>query len=243
MRLAAIYNVWDGEELLKGSIDQIKGLVDEIIIVWQDVSNFGEKYTPEFDEEIQEESIFIKYHPNLSLSGFNNEKAKRQAGIERAKELGCTHFILLDCDEYYKPEDFKAAKELIEEHDIEGSVVRLITYYKNKNWRLEGMEDYFVPFIHKLQNDTVCGYNNYPYWADPTRTINSKMVHELPQAICVMHHLSWVRNNIERKLNNSSAKVNFSDKIPKFIEEFETAKLGDVVSYYGKRLIEAEGTW
>lgn len=243
MRLAAIYNVWDGDELLKGSVDQIKGLVDDIIIVWQDVSNFGEHYTPQFDNELLEECVFIKYNPNLSLNGFNNEKIKRQAGIDKAKELGCTHFVMLDCDEYYLPDQFEAVKNAVKILGLEGTVVKLITYYKNKNWRLEGMEGYFVPFIHRLRPDTICGVNNYPFWSDPTRNINCKDVTEIEPSVCVMHHFSWVRNNIERKLNNSSAKINFSHKIPKFIEEFETAKLGDIVSYYDRKLIEAEGIW
>ena len=237
MKLAAIYNVWDGEELLPGSINKIQPYVDEIIIVWQEVSNYGEYYKPALPDI---NAHTIKYEPTISLNGFNNEKLKRQTGIDRAKELGCTHFILMDCDEYYKPEEFKKAKEFIEAGNIEGSVVRLITYYKQTNWRLEEMEGYYVPFIHKLNPDTVCGYNQYPFYCDPTRSINCKNVVEFTPEIVVMHHYSWVRNNIERKLNNSSAKVNFSDKISKFIEEFRTAQVGDVVSYYGQRIVETE---
>ncbi len=46
MKLAAIYNVWDGVELLKHSIASIKQDVDLIIIVYQDISNFGEEFNP-----------------------------------------------------------------------------------------------------------------------------------------------------------------------------------------------------
>jgi len=57
MKLAAIYNVWDGVELLHGSIECIKDHVNQIIIVWQNVSNIGEIYDPmpemEFPFEIR----------------------------------------------------------------------------------------------------------------------------------------------------------------------------------------------
>jgi len=46
MKLAAIYNLWDGEELLLGSMKCLKDHVDLFIIVWQEVSNFGEPHNP-----------------------------------------------------------------------------------------------------------------------------------------------------------------------------------------------------
>ena len=39
-KLAAIYNVFDGEENLQSSIDSIRKNVDIIIVVQQQVSNF-----------------------------------------------------------------------------------------------------------------------------------------------------------------------------------------------------------
>lgn len=235
MRLAAIYNVWDGEELLEGSIRQIRSLVDEVIIVWQDKSNYGEEYRPFLTEKILFDSTLVKYEPNLGLSGVQNETIKRQSGIDKAKELKCTHFILMDCDEYYEAHEFERAKERIDKNDLEGTVVRLFTYYKYPTLRLEFMESYYVPFIHKLKPNTLCGVRNYPFWCDPTRGINVSNVALLD---CVMHHYSWIRKDIRKKLNNSSAKKNFSEKISKFIEEFETAEAGSTISYYSQKLIE-----
>jgi len=42
MKLAAIYNVWDGLELLPHSLRSIRSQVDCIIVVWQGRSNWGE---------------------------------------------------------------------------------------------------------------------------------------------------------------------------------------------------------
>ena len=46
MKLAAIYNVWDGEEHLLGSMKCLTGHIDLFIIVFQRVSNFGEPFDP-----------------------------------------------------------------------------------------------------------------------------------------------------------------------------------------------------
>ena len=42
MKLCAIYNVWDDWDLLKYSIDNITPLVDGVIVVYSEKSNFGE---------------------------------------------------------------------------------------------------------------------------------------------------------------------------------------------------------
>jgi len=212
MKLAAIYNVFDGLELLKGSIDCIKGYTDEIIIVYQKISNFGEQYDvqsylmdniyPLFLFDSQYRITLVEFTPT-NISGQPNEILKRQLGIDKAKELGCTHFIQIDCDEYFK--DFGAAKKLYFDSGYEGSVCKMWTYFKRPTLRLENPESYYVPFIHKLNANTVTGVREYPYYCDKTRQINIKNVIELP---IFMHHFSWVRYDIELKLRNSSAKRN-----------------------------------
>lgn len=205
VKLAAIYNVWDGVELLKGSIDQLD--VDLIIIVWQDISNFGEYFDPM--ERIRADGIdkpnviFEKYTPGIK-TGFKNEIEKRQLGLEIAKKNGCTHFLHLDCDEYYDKEEFKKAKEYFLRSGHKGSACKMWTYFKDPTFRLETPEGYYVPFIHELQSNTRIS-KIYPYYVDPTRRINQTDVIELN---LFMHHFSWVRENIDRKVNNSSAKSN-----------------------------------
>lgn len=228
MKLAAIYNVWDGDELLRSSINSIIPYVDLIIIVWQDISNFGEHYTPSMDGNFyleegmgciatlttQEEPdkifhaveyVFQKYIPTV-IDGAINETNKRNIGLEIAKNKEATHFIFMDCDELY--EDFGKGKKDFIESGANGSVCRLFTYWGKPTYQLYPKEDYWVPFIHKLTEKTVAGMQIYPFWCDPTRRVNEQNVVELP---ILMHHFSYVRNNIERKLRNSSAKINLEN--------------------------------
>lgn len=200
-KLAAIYNVWDGLELLQGSINCIKEHVDLIVIVYQDISNFGEKgMTHPF---LQDGVEWIKYEPTVEWGGNLNERAKRNLGLDFARMNHCTHFLHMDCDEYY--ENFGAMKTAYLNAGHAGSVLRLKTYFKKPTFMFDTPEEYHVPFIHELKDDTKAGSSSYKYYVDPTRAINEPDIIELP---FFMHHFSWVRHDIMRKARNSSANVN-----------------------------------
>ena len=110
-KLACIVNIWDGVEWLKYSMKQLKEHVDVFIIVYQDVSNFGEEYNPFYEFELYDfPVIFHKFIPDFSKNGGTNELNKRNLGLEIAKANDCTHFLHIDCDELY--EDFGKAKEM-----------------------------------------------------------------------------------------------------------------------------------
>jgi hypothetical protein len=201
MKLAAIYNCWDGNELLRGSMECLRDHVDLFIIVTQNVSNFGERYSPTLDLK-GFNTMVVKYTPAFN-AGAINETNKRNLGLEVAKAEHCTHFIQMDTDEYY--EDFGKAKQDYIRSGLNGSVVKIFTYFKKPEWRCDKEDGYYVPFIHRLKSDSRCGKYQYPFYVDPTRRVNETDIVLLDVH---MHHMSWVRSNIERKCRNSSAKAN-----------------------------------
>lgn len=203
MKLAAIYNLWDGQELLPGSIACIKDHVDLIVVVYQNISNYGEKQEPYLYIPGCDNVEFLKYDPTIEWGGNLNERAKRNFGIEFARMNHCSHFLHMDCDEFY--EDFGEIKKAYINTDLAGSVLRLKTYFKKPTFMLDPIEDYYVPFIHRLKEDTKAGSSTYKFYVDPTRAINETEVIELP---FFMHHFSWVRHDIMKKARNSSANVN-----------------------------------
>jgi hypothetical protein len=200
MKLAAIYNVWDGVELLRGSMRCLSGHVNVFIIVYQKVSNFGEAYDPLPDMDLSGFPCIMHEYVPPKLGGATNEIQKRNIGIALAREQGCTHFLHMDCDEYYL--DFAAAKQEYLASGMEGSVCPLYCYFKRPTWRFSEPDGYFVPFIHQLGPETRAIRANYPFYVDPTRRINVKTVAKLSH---FMHHFSWVRRDMERKARNSSA--------------------------------------
>lgn len=244
MKLAAIYNVWDGVELLYGSMKCLKDDVDVFILVWQDISNFGEHYNPINYFNIPDfgcEVLLVKYEPTGHF-GTINEVLKRNLGLQYAKQEGCTHFLHMDCDEYY--EDFGTMKRQFMESGAKGSVCKILTYFKKPTLRLEAEDNYYVPFMHELKESTFAGAKNYPYYADPTRKIQQLYVPIDESNVILMdmpmHHFSWVRKDIERKARNSSAKKNIERS--QLLQDYysDETKAGYFLKDYGQKLVEVD---
>ncbi len=239
MRLAAIYNAWDGIELLRGSMDCLRYHVDSFIIVWQSVSNFGEFYDPIRDIDLTgfRNVVMIKYDP-VGINGGLNERNKRNIGLQEAKNQKCTHFLHIDVDEYYQ--DFGAAKDLYLRSGHNGSVCQLYTYFKLPTLRFDTPDNYYVPFIHKLLPGSEVGFKRYPFYVDPTRKVNETDVVCLPDIY--MQHFSWVRKDIGRKIRNSSARDNI---MVSTLEADYNSYLseGSFVNGYGKKLISVDNNF
>ena len=236
MVLGVTISAWDGIELLRGAMECVRGHVDHFVIVYQRKSNHGEVYDPMADIEQAIQGFnnvhLIEYIPTMfkrESTGRRNEKQKRKIGIDKVKQLGCSHFFAMDVDEYY--ENFGEAKQVYIDSNHHGSVCKMWTYFKKPIWRLENPENYFVPFIHRLTHNTTVG-PEYPFYVDRTRRVNQMDVVELP---IMMHHFSWVRKDIARKCRNSSAR-----NLIQFIGEYENAEAGKTLNMYDQKLIEVE---
>ena len=238
MKLAAIYNVYDGVELLRPSMKCLYDHVDLLIIVYQDVSNFGETDSPFADIEelgLLDKVILVKFDPIVEMGGSMNERAKRNLGIDFARANHCTHFLSLDVDEFY--EDFGDAKRQFIRSGGKGSVCRMHTYFKTPTFRFDRPEDYFVPFIHELRDETASGASRYQFYVDPTRRVNEEDVVELP---IFMHHFSWVRKDIMRKARNSSATGIISNST--IMDDYNNPNLseGFLLRNWGRKIVAVE---
>lgn len=242
MKLAAIYNVWDSEELLDKSIAQIYDHVDRVILVWQTHSNFGE-FNPDVATTVQvlatkyPKVSYIFYQPNIALGGTENEKNKRRIGLEAAKD--CTHFLFMDCDEFYDSNEFAQAKQEFIDKGLDTSYVGLHTYFMRPTYRLTPDEAYYVPFI--CTTDVLKVGGKFPAYVDPTRGVSP--AGKCEELSIKMHHMSYVRKDIGRKLRNSSASVNWDAKAKEIeicnwqlgqpIPMFEQHKIKKVPNQFG----------
>jgi hypothetical protein len=219
MKLGASYNLFDGEELLKDSILSIRDNVDYISVVFQIVSNFGNYAKSDITgllTELTDQGLIdevVHYSPDLTKHPHENEREKRNIGLQLSLKNGCSHHISMDADEFYDREQFKVAKSIIEDSDFDSSACRLLTYYRNDHTVLDPMEDYFVPFIYRIYKNSLFEPTEWPVLVDPTRRIIPGKFHEFTPNWLVMHHFSYVRNNIRSKLENSSAKQNWDQKM------------------------------
>jgi hypothetical protein len=215
MKLAAIYNVFDGEELLAGSVRSVQNSIDLFIFVVSTVGQSGEFYSGGLEAVEQ-----LQLKKKIVVISNEKELRKRNIGLQKAREQGCTHFILMDCDEYWN---------VLDRSQID-TAHRLFTYFKHPTLQLTPPEDYYVPGICTLKSSTKVGAFNCGFWSDPTRRPN----HKLTEGKDWMHHFSYVRKDIERKIRNSSARRNIQAKQDILLDDLDNACDGYMVKFFEK---------
>jgi hypothetical protein len=238
MKLCAIYNVWDDWDLLQFSIDNIFQLVDGVIVVYSRKSNYGELSDPKNISFPGNVELFQREPINAHAS--HSETDKRNYGLRIAREQGYTHFISIDADEFYEPEEFYKAKVYIEKFGSDGLVVESFVYFKSPTLTI-GKDITLVPHIHRLTPTIKHEFNKqYPFaWSgkqiriDPTRSFNINSGIEM--FACPMHHMSWVRKDYEKKIRNSTARANLQRST--IMQDLLNAKDGYFCQFYGKPLV------
>lgn len=246
MKLVSIINVWaDCLELLPHCIENHLQFCDSAIVVWSMYSNHGAREDRMFQyvyENGHKNTLYIEIEPVRGLKPLANETIKRNAGIDYAKSKGFTHFFLSDADEMYKPEEVVEVKKLFNDPHLNGVVCPLVVYVGKPTLYCE--DHTLVPFIHKLNKHTQAGnFKSYPYaydssghaHIDPSRRLDE--TRGIIMCNATMHHYSYVRANIDLKINNSSAKLNRSEAIIK--RDIANAKPGYFSELYSKHLKES----
>jgi hypothetical protein len=100
-----------------------------------------------------------------------------------------------------------------------------------------------VPHIHKLTPTIKHEFNRrFPYaWnngqikIDPTRSLNINSGVKWDDV--VMHHYSWVRDDYQRKIRNSTARSNLERST--ILQDLLHAKEGYYCEFYRKSLVPA----
>jgi hypothetical protein len=158
-----------------------------------------------------------------------------------AKDQGFSHFIIMDADEFYKQDEFAAEKERVERDNLNGIVCPLKVYIKNATLWCE--DHTLVPSIHKLFKNTMVGsFKHYPFnidaqgnsHIDPCRRVNC--FDRIVMSSMVMHHMSYIRSDIDLKINNSSARLERSRQV--IYDELIDAKPGYQSKLYHRELKE-----
>lgn len=239
MKLAAIFSVWDDFDLLMHSTKAIGPLVDVVIVIYSWGSNYGEQI-PVKSVAAWGNAYCFNFEPDLKKQPRENETDKRNFGLQKARELECTHFLTMDADEFYEPEPFLKAKErFLNEPDLAGLVCQCQTYFKSPRLTI-GLDTTLVPFIHKLTPTIRHEFNKrYPFaWEgnqiriDPTRSLNINSGVERTDLI--MHHYSWIRKDFNKKIRNSTARRNLERST--ILNDLVLAKEGYFVQFYQRHL-------
>jgi len=242
MKLVAVYNIWADWDLLYHSVRNIRPLVDGIIIVYSNQSNSGEvSYIPQ--NWISNELVHCE--PDLNKSLRENETFKRNLGLKKAKESGYTHFLMLDADEMYEPTEFLKEKERFKNPDLLGLVCRTKVYFREPTLTV-GYDVTLVPFIHKITPDLKFEWNTrYPFAfegpkreirIDPTRQMNITSGVEWSEI--TMHHYSYIRSDLRKKIRNSTARQNIENST--IVRDYVNSKAGYYCEFYKAKIESCE---
>lgn len=222
--------VFDGEELLGPAIRSLRSQVDFVSVTWQRMSYWGNKNDTDLEpllnqlisDKLLDQAIF--FEPNLNKTPKENELELRNIGLQASRDAGCTHHISFDVDEFVLPEELKRAKETFGDHDC--SMVENVYYYKKPTWQMRpGVKSNLVSFIHPVASEYAM-IPKYPYRIEVTRRLTPyDRCKVFKPEECQIHHMSYVRCNMEKKLRNSLTGKLF--KIDKFVDEFNRYQIGE----------------
>lgn len=235
MKLGLCYMVFDGIELLEPSILAIRDVVDYISVTYQSISYFGnsiDSNSLNIMNELKMRKLIdeiLFYDTNLKIHHKENELNLRNLGLQASRNVGCTHHISADVDEFYKPEELELAKKIVNENNCDFSMVPYSIYYKDPTYLVVPEPKYFVTFINKINNNYLIN-KEFPFRIEVTRRLeNYNSYYVFQKHECCMHHMSYVRKNIKNKIENSEIKRFYN--IDKFLNEFNTYKLGDICCF------------
>ena len=252
-KLALGIVAFEGTEHLYNIITELQDLVDYVSIGLQDISYHGDPLPlidkHEIDRLVNDGLVNTVINVKLDNTKLARaqETDKRNMIIDDAAAHGCTHIIVIDSDEYYTRASFLRGLKEIDEHDYEQTYCQYINYYHDYSHVLiypfkDGM---YVPFVTKTKYHYGFESTDFNKPSDPTRRYlrpydSSKMVkgrdgkeHEIKHFTVdyhvfkweevKMHHLSWIRADIRKKLNMWSSKKlfkNYYDLIDKAVSTF-----------------------
>lgn len=223
--------VFTGEELLEFALASIRNNIDFISVTYQTTSHFGNPAAPNLFpllRQLKGSNLIdeiVHYESDLSLHPKVNELKLRNMGLDLSRQVGCTHHISADVDEFYDPLQLEYIKNNMGDNDL--SIVGYDNYYKDPTFLVTPSQNLVISFIHKISSE----YNmdiQFPFRIEKTRKLtNHNKIKVFSREEFTMHHMSYVRKDIAKKFNNSGNSKCY--KMKEFIENFNKYKVGDRV--------------
>lgn len=213
--LALNINAFDASELLENIITEIRGEVDIVNAIWQKLSYWRNPIAEEDMEELLRLKKIglidelIEFKPNFNKYSREQETDKRNLGIELMKQKGISHVVSSDADELYDLEQFRHAKNVINEKGWPITYWSYVNYFRDLEHYLVYPFRPFVPGIHSTFF-TYTFNGPAPGPTDPTRRIYNPLnigTYLFEDNEIRMQHLAWVRKDIRKKLESGLLRI------------------------------------
>lgn len=239
--------VFDDVFHLKNMISEIRDFVDEVVICLQNESYYG---IPIEQEIVDYSHTLVEDHLVDHIIWFVPTEHHEETGahaprlVETDKrnfildflenECNCSHSMVVDSDEFYCAGDFMDAKRSIDENqNIHLSYCEYVNYYRDYRHVMVWPFHAYVPFITESKYRFNFFNGTFDKPSDPTRRYEIKEK-GIQYAIfnfttIKMHHLSWIRKDIRKKIDNWSSKKYFENEVglrERIIERYENYKEG-----------------
>ena len=220
---------FEGTEHLKNIIYEIKDYCDVVVICLQKTSYHGDPIKQEDIDDIELlktcnlVNSIIWFEPTNLYENEGKigprlvETDKRNFILDYLENTEhCSHGLVIDSDEFYDREDFRRAKEFINSNDnVHVSYCQYVNYYRDYKHVLAWPFYSYVPFITEISYRFNFKNGSFDKPSDPTRRYlldgENKIYHLLSYNVIKMHHLSWIRKDIIRKIDSWSSKQLFSN--------------------------------
>ena len=244
---------FEGTEHLANIITELQDCLDYVSIGLQRKSYHGDpielidlnEIIRLRDEDHLVDNI-VEIELNMEDEPRVQETDKRNILIQDAEDHGCTHVIIIDSDEFYSRNSFIKALKEIDDNDYEMTYCQYVNYYHDyKHFLVYPFKDgMYVPFVSKTKYRHSFECQDFPLPSDPTRRyvrpysdiikvkhgdkVYDKKIytvdyHIFPWNTVKMHHLSWIRADIRKKVNMWSSKTcfdNYNDLIDKAVDVY-----------------------
>lgn len=213
MNLILIYNLFDGIELLEHNAKLLKPHVDFVVVHYQKRNWYGKELDYDVVTElkrlndlkiIDEYILFDRFTAvNNPFAAKNIEYIKRLTIKNWAKKRHFTHYLELDIDEFFEPQQFNEAKTKVIEKNVMTSSCKLYDYFLKPYYRKDCLNPKEIPFICSLFNNNEQSFKTD---VDPTRVTAgySENHYSFTEEELMMHHMETVRKNILLKYESTS---------------------------------------
>ena len=144
---------------------------------------------------------------------FFHELSKRERGRLACVKAGCTHYLLMDCDEFYLEEELRSAMAMISKRGYDSTACRMRLFLREPVYEYFPYDNFqVVPFICRCDSNSKLALAA-PFaamMADPTRRpepLGNFFFFE--RGLVEMYHYSFVRLDMRKKFVSVSNRGNY----------------------------------